>query len=414
MGKIGDPAQAVYELAASSARPEFPWAGLLALSMAAFITILTEALPAGLLPAIGQGLGVSEAAAGQLVTVYAIGSLLAAIPLTTLTQGVRRRPLLMAAIVGFLFVNTLTALSESYALTLAARFVAGVAAGLLWALTAGHAARMAPVHLKGRAIAVAMAGTPLALSLGVPAGTFLGAVFGWRACFGLMSALTVGLIFWVLAKVPDFAGEPAAQRRTLLGVMALPGVRPVLGVVLTFVLAHNILYTYIAPFLAEAGMVKRTDTVLLVFGLASLVSIWAVGMLVDVRLRALTLTSIALFAAAAALLWVRGEVPAAIYAASAVWGLAFGGCATLFQTASAKAAGPAADLAQSMLVTMWNTAIAGGGLIGGLLLDEFGVASFAPSLLILIALALGITLAARRHGFPKGNALNQGEDLESG
>ncbi|SDU45074.1 MFS transporter [Stappia sp. ES.058] len=388
-----------------SAEAPFPWAALLALSMAAFITILTEALPAGLLPAIGQGLGVSEAGAGQLVTVYAIGSLVAAIPLTTLTQGLRRKPLLMTAIAGFLIANTVTALSTSYALTLSARFVAGIAAGLLWALAAGYAARMAPDHLKGRAIAVAMAGTPLALSLGVPAGTFLGAILGWRACFGLMSVLTVVLIFWVLAKVPDFAGEPAGQRRTLRGVLALPGIRPVLGVVLTFVLAHNILYTYIAPFLAGAGMVGRTDAVLLVFGLASLVSIWVVGVLIDTRLRALTLTSIGLFALAATMFWIWRDLPLSIYTASALWGLAFGGCATLFQTASAKAAGPAGDLAQSMLVTMWNTAIAGGGLAGGLLLERLGTSSFAPSLLILIALAWVLTLSATRHGFPAGGRL---------
>lgn len=368
--------------------PKLPWAGLLALSMAAFITILTEALPAGLLPDIGRGLGVSEAAAGQLVTVYALGSLAAAIPLTTMTQGLRRRPLLLAAIFGFLLANTLTAVSANYTVTLAARFVAGVAAGLLWALVAGYAARMAPEGLQGRAIAVAMAGTPLALSLGVPAGTFLGTVVGWRICFGLMSALTVILIFWIVAKVPDFAGEPAGNRKTLLSV------------VLTFVLAHNILYTYIAPFLARAGMAGRTDAVLLVFGLASLVSIWGVGVLIDAHLRALTLAAIAMFAAAAAALWGWGNVPAAVYAASAVWGLAFGGCATLFQTASAKAAGPAADLAQSMLVTMWNTAIAGGALAGGLLLERFGVASFAPVLLALIAAAWLMALGARRHGFP--------------
>lgn len=377
-----------------------PWGGLLALSMAAFLTILTEALPAGLLPRIGAGLGVSEAAAGQLVTVYAVGSLVAAIPLTTVTQGVRRRPLLLAAIIGFLVANTTTAVSDSYQVTLVARFVAGVSAGLLWALTAGYAARMAPPHLKGRAIAVAMAGTPLALSLGVPAGTFLGAIIGWRACFGLMSGLTVLLILWVLAKVPDFAGEPKGRRRSLASVFTLPGIRSVLFVVLAFVLAHNILYTYIAPFLDAAGMADRTDAVLLVFGLASLVSIWGVGVLIDRRLRELTLLSTVLFAVSAAVLWIWSDGPAVIYAAATVWGLAFGGCATLFQTASAKTAGPAADLAQSMLVTTWNTAIAGGGLIGGLLLDGVGVGAFAPSLLVLLIASLIVTLAARRHGFP--------------
>lgn len=386
------------------ATDRLPWSGLLALSMAAFITILTEALPAGLLPQISAGLAVSESAAGQLVTIYAIGSLVAAIPLTTLTRGVRRRPLLLTAIAGFLAANTVTTLSDSYGLTLVARFMAGVSAGLLWALVAGYAARMAPEHLKGRAIAIAMAGTPLALSLGVPAGTFLGTMIGWRACFGLMSGLTVILVVWVLARVPDFAGETANARRSLKSVLTLPGIRPVLFVVLAFVLAHNILYTYIAPFLASAGMVERTDAVLLVFGLASLVSIWIVGVLIDRRLRDLTLASTVLFALAAAALWVWADVPAVIYCASAIWGLAFGGCATLFQTASAKTAGPAADLAQSMLVTAWNAAIAGGGLVGGALLDLFGIGAFAPSLLILLAASFAITLTARRHGFPHPSA----------
>jgi len=173
----------------------------------------------------------------------------------------------------------------------------------------------------------------------------------------------------------------------------------VLFVVLAFVLAHNILYTYVAPFLAEAGMADRTDAVLLVFGVASLVSIWVVGVLIDRRLRHLTLASTALFALSAAAFWIWSDVPVVIYAATAVWGLAFGGCATLFQTASAKAAGPAADLAQSMLVTAWNAAIAGGGLIGGVLLDRFGVGAFAPGLLILLVLSFIVTLRACRNGF---------------
>ncbi|MEZ5654272.1 MAG: hypothetical protein R3E04_00050 [Sphingobium sp.] len=88
-----------------------------------------------------------------------------------------------------------------------------------------------------------------------------------------------------------------------------------------------------------------------------------------------------------------------MYGATALWGLAFGGCATLFQTASAKTAGPAADLAQSMLVTAWNTAIAGGGMIGGVLLDQFGVGAFAPTMIALLIICFTVTLNARRHGF---------------
>lgn len=386
-----------------------PIAALLALALAGFVTILTEALPAGLLPQISAGLDISEAMAGQWVTIYAIGSLVAAIPLTAATQGVRRRPLLLAAIAGFVIANTITTVSASYVLTMAARFVAGVSAGLLWALAAGYAARMVPERQKGRAIAIAMVGTPLALSLGVPAGTFLGNLVGWRWCFGIMSALALMLMVWVRIQVPDFPGQATGKRAPLRRVFTLPGVRAVLFVVFAFVLAHNILYTYIAPFLAARGMDDRTDMMLLVFGLSSLIGLWVTGVLIDSHLRAMTLASTALFALSALALGISGKNSVVVITAVAAWGLAFGGAPTLFQTALAKTAGESADVAQSMLVTAWNLAIAGGGVIGGILLEGLGVAAFAPALLVLLAATLIVTGAARHHGFPM--AAGQGDNI---
>ncbi|MCC5069212.1 MFS transporter [Xanthomonas campestris] len=376
-----------------------PIAALLALAMAAFITILTEALPAGLLPQLAHGLQVSEAWVGQTVTIYAIGSLVAAIPLTAATRGLRRRPVLLMAIAGFVAANTVTAVSSNYPLTLLARFLAGVSAGLVWALLAGYAARMVHAHQRGRAIAIAMVGTPLALSLGVPAGTFLGQLVGWRMCFASMSGLAVLLLLWARVALPDFPGQAPGQRIALARVVRLPGVRPVLCVVLAFVLAHNLLYTYIAPFLAAAGMGARTDLVLLVFGMTSLLGIWWVGVLIDRQLRMLTLASTAVFGLAAAALGMAGDVPAVVYIAVAVWGIAFGGAATLFQTALANAAGDAADVAQSMLVTAWNSAIAGGGLVGGVLLQRYGAGAFAPALVVLLIVTFVVVWRARQHGF---------------
>lgn len=250
-----------------------PVIGLLALAAAGFLTILTEALPAGLLPDISAGLGVTESMAGQLITAYAAGLLAAAIPLTAATRSWRRRPLLLTAVGGFLFANAFTALSDSYVLTLGARFIAGVFAGLVWALLAGYAGRMAPNHLKGRAIALAMLGTPLALSIGIPAGTMVSGLIGWRAVFLMMSGLSLLLVAWIIWRVPDFEGESAAQRTPLLKVLQIRGLRPVLVATFGFVLAHNILYTYIVPVLRQAGLVDRTDLVLLLFGVAALVSI---------------------------------------------------------------------------------------------------------------------------------------------
>ncbi|WGT30090.1 MFS transporter [Pseudomonas marginalis] len=374
-------------LSASAQRDSLPLGGLLALACAGFITILTEAMPAGLLPQMGEGLGVSPALVGQLVTLYALGSLLAAIPLTLLTRGWRRRPLLLLAIGGFALVNSVTALSSHYGLTLVARFFAGVFAGLLWALLAGYASRMVAPHLQGRAIAVAMLGAPLALSLGVPAGTFLGTAVGWRLSFAIMTGLTLVLLAWARWQLPDFAGERADKRLGLRQVLNLPGIRPVLWVTFTYVLAHNILYTYIAPLLVPAGIEVDVDRVLLVFGLSAVLSIWLAGVLIDRWLRALLLISCALFGliALALALWIN--VPAVIYIAVALWGLAFGGLPALLQTALAQSAGESADAAQSMLVTVWNLGIAGGGLAGGVLLQGWGVTAFPWAVVLLMLLA---------------------------
>ncbi len=382
---------------------KLPFGALLALAMTGFICIVTETLPAGLLPEIGSGLGVSASFAGQMVTVYALGSLLATIPLTIATQSWRRRTVLLMTIVGFLVFNSVTALSSNYWLTLIARFFAGVSAGLAWSLVAGYARRMVVPQLQGRALAVAMVGTPIALSLGVPLGTWLGGFMGWRMAFGLMSGLTLLLIVWVLIKVPDYPGQSSSQRMALRQVFLTPGVRSVLGVVFTWMLAHNILYTYVAPFVSEAGLANDVDLVLLAFGVAALAGIWVTGRLVDRHLRKTVLASLATFAAVSVFFGLFSGSALAIYVGVSIWGLTFGGAATLLQTALADSAGKGADVALSMNVVVWNSAIAGGGLLGGVLLGQWGVSAFPWVLLMLLLLSLAIASRARVHGFAGGD-----------
>ncbi|WP_164553121.1 MULTISPECIES: MFS transporter [Pseudomonas syringae group] len=386
---------------------KLPLGALLALAMTGFICIVTETLPAGLLPEIGTGLGVSASFAGQMVTVYALGSLLAAIPLTIATQSWRRRTVLLLTIIGFLVFNSVTALSSDYWLTLVARFFAGVSAGLAWSLIAGYARRMVVPQLQGRALAIAMVGTPIALSLGVPLGTWLGGFMGWRMAFGLMSAMTLLLIVWVLVKVPDYPGQSSSQRMALRQVFFTPGVRSVLGVVFTWMLAHNILYTYVAPFVSGAGLASDVDWVLLTFGIAALAGIWVTGRLVDRHLRKTVLASLATFAAVSVFLGVFSGSAPAVYVGVFIWGLTFGGAATLLQTALADSAGEGADVALSMNVVVWNSAIAGGGLLGGVLLGHWGVGVFPWVLLVLSVLSLVIALRARVHGFAGGNRLTK-------
>ncbi|MEV7772521.1 MFS transporter [Kitasatospora sp. NPDC086791] len=381
-------------------RKPFPLPSLLALATAVFVTALTENLPAGVLPGMGESLGVSESAAGQTVTVYAIGSAATAIPLAAATADWGRKRLLLTAMGGFAVANTVTAVSGSYPLTLAARFLAGVAAGLAWALLAGYARRLVPVEQQGRAMAVAMAGVPVALSLGVPVGTFLGRMSAWWVPFLAMTALAVGVVGWIAALLPEEPGRPDGEHLPVRHALAVPGVVPVLAVTVLYVLAHTILFTYIAPFLDRAGLGGATGTVLLVFGLASMASIWLIGAHIHRRLRQLTIGGALLVAVTAGLLAVWSGSAAAVYAAALLWGLGWGGVPTLLQTALGDAGGERADAAQAVLVTLWNVAMAAGGVAGGVVLGGLGTGALPWTVLALMLPVLAVVTGARRHAFP--------------
>ncbi|OKO98788.1 MFS transporter [Xenorhabdus eapokensis] len=122
--------------------------------------------------------------------------------------------------------------------------------------------------------------------------------------------------------------------------------------------------------------------------------------MVDRYLRTLVLLSLSVFTLTAIMLGFGGKLPSVIYLGIALWGLTFGGAATLLQTASANAAGDGADVAQSMVVTAWNLAIAGGGIIGGVLLETRGVSSFPWAICILLLSGLIVAWQAKKHGFP--------------
>ncbi|TCZ30585.1 MFS transporter [Pantoea agglomerans] len=379
-----------------------PLASLLAFAITGFIAILTETLPAGLLPEIGMGLDVSQVMAGQLVSIYALGSLLAAIPLTVLTSGWRRKKVLILAVGTLLIFNTITTLSFSYWLTMAARFMSGVAAGLAWGILAGYARRLVPAEMQGRALAIAMVGIPVALSLGTPAGAWLGSMMGWRVPFGIMAALAVILFIWTWVAVPDLPGQQADRRLPVWQVFQMPGVRPVLAVIFLWMTAHNILYTFIAPFLQLSGLTGNVGLILLIFGIAALIGIWITGMLVDRHLRNLVLLSLVALAAVSVALAAGMREQIVVFVAVIVWGWSFGGASTQMQTAAADAAGNHVDVVQAMVTTAWNLAIASGGVIGGLLLNNAGAVSFPWALLIFMAVALIIAWCAKKHAFRPG------------
>ncbi len=367
----------------------FPLLALLALATAAFTDVVTDLLPAGLLPAMSASLHVPEARIGLLVSAFAIASAVAAIPVTAVLRRLPRRAVLIAALSGFALCDAATAASSSYPVTFVIRLAAGVMGGTLWSLLAGCAARIAPPRLRGRAIAVMLGGITVALCLGVPAGAALAAIIGWRACFAALSGLALVAAAWVRWRVPWLAaGSRATSRGAVLTVARLPGIRPVLAVTLLLLTGHQVMYTYIAPYLAWAGF-GRTGLVLMVFGIATVGGVWGAGVLVDRRGRRILVLALVLVIAAMVALELRAAP--VLLGGVVVWGLAYGAAPTLLQTELTAASGAAsADLATALQTTVYNVGIAAGSLAGDLVLQATGPGFLPWTTAVLLAAALAV------------------------
>ncbi|MCI3208409.1 MULTISPECIES: MFS transporter [Pandoraea] len=385
-----------------------PWASLTALMLATFVAAANETVPAGLLPQLADGFHISESWAGQMVTLCALGAGLGAVPLTVLMHRWSRRTVLVVALLGFALCNAVTALSSDFTLTLAARFVVGLATGVAWSEIATYARRLVSPERQGRALAFAMLGIPLALAIGVPAATTLGQLIGWRSVFGGLSAFALTLVGWMLLIVPNVTiastasngthhGSPA--RASVIDVLRMPGVRPVLAVVMLWVVAHYTLYTYVAPFLASSGMSGRLATILSAFGISTLIGLWGIGLWVDRWLRRLALTALATFAAVIVAFGIWPASWAVLAVGAVLWGLSFSGAPTILQTALGNAAGEHENVAQSMLVTVFNLSFAASGVLGGAVLSTWGAAALPHVLTWLALAAWGVAFAAKRHGF---------------
>ncbi|MCE7010821.1 MFS transporter [Kibdelosporangium philippinense] len=378
-----------------------PGKALFGLFLAGFISILTECLPAGLLPEISQTLGTSVAATGQIVTVYALATALAAIPLSRLTSMWPRKYVLQLALGTVLVANALTALSTDYTLTMVLRFIAGLATGLIWPNLGGYAARLAPQRRQGRAIAIALAGTPVGLALGVPLGTWLGSIGGWELAFYASSALIALNMLWVLVTLPNLPGQSVAEdEHQLLRVLLIPGLRTILFALTAYMVAHNILYTYITDFLRYVGMSSQIGWVLFAFGVTSVLSVLLVGTHIDHHLRKLIVGSTVMFAVSVLVLAVLSGLPVLVYVAVAAWGFAFGSSPSLFIAGAINATGPAAHVAQSITITFFSGSIAIGGFIGGVLVDLDTELITCAALVLLIA-AMVAVIGGKKHAFPR-------------
>jgi predicted MFS family arabinose efflux permease len=383
----------------AASRDKLPWFPLGVLAAMGFLLVATETMPAGLLPVIAAGLHTSEGTVGQLISAYALGTVVITVPAITLTRGFRRKPLLMWGIVALVLANTVTALTGDVTISLVARFVAGACSGTIWGMLAVYGRSISPVRYGGRSLAIVSTGAPVGFAFGTPLGSWLGLTFDWRWSFGGLSIVAVLILVLVGAFVPDVAGQARATRTSARQVLRTPGVAIVLAVIAAWMLAHNTIYTYISPYLRATGTGITPDLMLLVYGIAAIVGVVLTGVLIDRHPRPLLHASVTLFVIAGAIMLVGHATAVAVLISSVLWGVTFGGASAQLQAALTSVGGRDADVANSFLPVAFNVAIFAAGLLGAGLLVSFDGLVLAVVMVVLGLVALGLTFYGRRSAF---------------
>jgi predicted MFS family arabinose efflux permease len=246
----------------------------------------------------------------------------------------------------------------------------------------------------GRAVAITSAGGIAAFVLGVPLGAAIGHALGWRAPFLIMAAViaVLAVVAWRLLP-PVQHLEPLVTGEIPLPLRhdkSIPGIILVCAVVVLMMVAHNVLYTYIAPFLLGPVGIPSSSVALVLFlyGSAAVIGLVLAGILADRYPRSSLAVAILVIAAA---LTVIGLVPGTfwiVFPALVIWSIGFGAAPAMLQTRMLHTASRRMrDIAAAYLTTSFNVGIGLGALIGAVLLDTVGVG-------VLPFVAAGLTLAS--------------------
>ncbi|ASU81432.1 MFS transporter [Nocardiopsis gilva YIM 90087] len=235
-----------------------------------FATATDEFIIAGLLPLIADDLDVSIAAAGQLITVFAVVYAISAPTLAVVFDRFPKRGVMISGLAVFAVANIAAAFAPGYWILMLARAVAALCAAVVTSAAFTSAAVGAPAGRQGRYLSVLTAGMTVALITGVPLGSWLGGAVGWRATFLLIAAVGVIAAAGLGITGPKISGSAPAPLRERLRPLHDPAVLRL--VMVSFLVASGglMFYSYLAPYTAYVAWDSPSllTTLLFVVGVA--------------------------------------------------------------------------------------------------------------------------------------------------
>ncbi|MFT0173144.1 MFS transporter [Paraburkholderia mimosarum] len=370
---------------------------LLALAVAAFGIGTTEFVIMGLLPDVARDLSVSIPAAGMLVSAYALGVTIGAPIVAIAVANVPRKQALMRLIGIFIVGNLLCALAPNYSILMAARIVTAFCHGAFFGIGSVVAAGLVAPNRRAQAIALMFTGLTLANVLGVPLGTALGQIAGWRTTFWAVTAIGVLAAAALQVCLPAKIEMQKASLVHEFGVLKNPQVLMVLGMSVLASASLFAVFTYITPILEDVtGFSPHEVTfVLLLFGLGLTVGSTLGGKLADWKLMRSLLTFLASIAVVLAVFSLTMHEPIAAMATIFVWGILAFAIVPPLQMLIVNRASDAPNLASTLNQGAFNLGNAGGAWIGGVAISAGAPLTALPWVGVATAFAaLGLTLVS--------------------
>ncbi|WJM96611.1 MFS transporter [Pseudomonas defluvii] len=372
---------------------------LLILALSAFAIGTTEFVIMGLLPDVAADLGVSIPGAGWLVTGYALGVAIGAPFMALATARLPRKAALVALMGIFIIGNLLCALASDYNVLMFARVVTALCHGAFFGIGSVVAANLVPANRRASAVALMFTGLTLANVLGVPLGTALGQVAGWRSTFWAVTLIGVVALFGLIRFLPNKHDEEKLDMRSEMAALKGAGIWLSLSMTVLFSASMFALFTYVAPLLGDVtGVSPRGVTwTLLLIGLGLTVGNVLGGKLADRRLAA---TLVGVFAAMAlistALSWTSTAlIPAEI--TLFLWATAAFAAVPALQVNVVSFGKAAPNLVSTLNIGAFNLGNALGAWVGGTVIDQgLGLTRVPLAAAALAVLALIVTLITFR------------------
>lgn len=372
---------------------------LFALTLSAFAIGTTEFVIVGLIPTIAEQLNVSLPSAGLLVSLYALGVAIGAPVLTALTGKLPRKWLLVGLMALFTVGNLLAWQAPGYESLIVARILTGLAHGVFFSVGSTIATGLVAKEKAASAIAIMFSGLTVALVTGVPLGTWIGQVFGWRETFLVVSLLGLVAMVGSMLLVPGNLPKGAASSvREQLSVLTR---KPLLLVYAKTALGYGgafTAFTFLAPILQQVSgfSAGAVSLILLVYGVSVAVgNIWG-GKLAD-RMGPLPALKLLFAGLALVLLVLTFTAPHPVLAVLTVlvWGaFAFGnvpGLQVLVVKQAERHTPNAVDVASGLNIAAFNVGIALGSVVGGFVVEHLGLMHTPWIGALIVLLAYGLT-----------------------